>query len=72
MQARIEADLAPLTHRVAAAAARQREEPLAFLEDETFFGDLRRNERFTTAYLGFLESLHTVGARATLESRPWR
>lgn len=58
--------------RVMAAAARQRQEPLAFLEDETLFGDLRRQERFTSAYLGFLESLHTVGARGTLESRPWR
>ena len=53
--------------KVMAAAARQHEEPLAFLEDESFFGDLRHNERFTTAYLGFLTSLHDKGARATLE-----
>lgn len=53
--------------KVMAAAARQREEPLAFLEDESFFGDLRHDERFTTAYLGFLMSLHEKGARATLE-----
>ena len=50
-----------------AAAARQQEEPLAFLEDESFFGNLRHDERFTTAYLGFLASLHATGARATLE-----
>ncbi len=58
--------------RVMAAAARQREEPLAFLEDETFFGDLRHDERFTSAYASFLDSLHVRGARATLESRDWR
>jgi mannitol 2-dehydrogenase len=53
--------------KVMAAAARQREEPLAFLEDESLFGDLRHDERFTTTYLGFLRSLHDKGARATLE-----
>ncbi|AXH97796.1 mannitol dehydrogenase family protein [Ornithinimicrobium avium] len=58
--------------RVMAAAARQREEPLAFLEEETFFGDLRQHPRFTEAYTGFLDSLHTRGAHATLDSRDWR
>lgn len=58
--------------RVMAAAARQREEPLAFLADETFFGDLRHDERFAQAYAGALRSLHERGARATLESRDWR
>ncbi|OLT14957.1 mannitol dehydrogenase [Serinicoccus sp. CUA-874] len=57
--------------RVMAAAARQREEPLAFLEDETFFGDLREQEIFTAAYTHFLEQLHEVGARATLEGHDW-
>src|SRR5690606_3993975 len=52
---------------VMAAAARQHEEPLAFLQDESFFGDLRHDERFTTAYRRFLSSLHEQGARATLE-----
>lgn len=58
--------------RVMAAAARQREEPLAFLEDESFFGRLRHDERFAAAYTAHLESLHERGARATLESRAWR
>ncbi|WP_131104114.1 mannitol dehydrogenase family protein [Ornithinimicrobium sufpigmenti] len=53
--------------KVMAAAARQGEEPLAFLEDESFFGDLRHDERFTTAYAACLSSLHEKGARATLE-----
>ncbi|WP_298888059.1 mannitol dehydrogenase family protein [uncultured Serinicoccus sp.] len=57
--------------RVMAAAARQDEEPLAFLEDETFFGDLRHDERFATAYRHFLQRLHEVGARTTLEDHDW-
>lgn len=57
--------------RVMAAAARQQEEPLAFLEDETFFGDLRHDERFAAAYTHFLERLHEVGARTTLEDHDW-
>ena len=57
--------------KVMAAAARQDEEPLAFLEDETFFGDLREQERFTTAYTHFLDRLHEVGARTTLEDHDW-
>ena len=56
-----------LKDRVMAAAARQREEPLAFVEDSLLFGDLARNERFAEAYRGWLASLHEVGARATLE-----
>ena len=55
------------TDAVMAAAARQRQEPLAFLEDESFFGDLRHDERFASAYAAFLSSLHEKGARATLE-----
>lgn len=54
--------------RVMAAAARQQQEPLAFLEDESFFGDLRHDERFTSVYTDFLTSLHDKGARATLEA----
>ncbi len=48
-------------------ARRQAEEPLAFLEDRTLFHDLIDRPRFTEAYLSALESLHTHGARATLE-----
>jgi mannitol 2-dehydrogenase len=51
-----------------ALAARQREEPLAFIEDRELFGGLVENERFRTAYLAALRSLHDRGARATLEA----
>jgi mannitol 2-dehydrogenase len=49
-------------------ARRQAEDPLAFLRDPTLFGDLVENERFTRLYLEALESLHSRGARATLEA----
>ena len=51
-------------------ARRQAQEPLAFLEDPDLFDDLAEDGRFTTAYLGALDSLHTRGARATLEQWP--
>jgi mannitol 2-dehydrogenase len=56
-----------LKDRVMAAAARQREEPLAFVRDEQLFGDLAADDRFAEAYTRWLASLHDVGARATLE-----
>ena len=56
-----------LKDRVTAAAARQGQDPLAFLRDPDLFGDLVEHERFTTAYLSALASLHTLGARATVE-----
>ena len=56
-----------LKDRVMAAAARQGDEPLAFIQDEQLFGDLADDKRFTQAYTGWLDSLHQVGARATLE-----
>lgn len=59
-----------LSERLVAAAARQHEEPLAFVSDRDLFGDLVDDERFTTTYRDALDSLHTRGARATLES--WR
>jgi mannitol 2-dehydrogenase len=52
--------------RVMAAAARQREDPLAFLRDRDLFGDLVDDERFTSAYTDALESLHRRGAAATV------
>jgi mannitol 2-dehydrogenase len=48
-------------------ARRQREEPLAFIADRDLFGDLVDDERFVSAYRSVLTSLHTKGARATLE-----
>jgi mannitol 2-dehydrogenase len=48
-------------------AARQVDDPTAFLESRELFGDLADDERFVDAYLTALRSLHERGARATLE-----
>ncbi|MEO7061316.1 MAG: mannitol dehydrogenase family protein, partial [Lapillicoccus sp.] len=56
-----------LKDRVMAAAARQKDDPLAFIEDEQLFGDLAQHEAFTQPYTTWLTSLHDVGARASLE-----
>ena len=56
-----------LADRVKAAAARQQDEPLAFVADRELFGDLIDEPRFVQAYLETLDSLHQVGSRATLE-----
>jgi mannitol 2-dehydrogenase len=56
-----------LADRIMAAAARQRDDPLAFISDRELFGDLVDDERFVGAYLAALRSLHERGARATLE-----
>lgn len=58
----------PLREQLMAAAARQREEPTAFLAQRDIFGDLVDDPRFRDAYLRALASLHTVGARATVEA----
>jgi len=50
-------------------ALRNREEPLAFLRDESLFGDLANNPAFTSHYTAALRSLHAHGARETL--RRW-
>ncbi|MGW5145162.1 mannitol dehydrogenase family protein [Rhodococcus koreensis] len=49
-------------------ARSQHENPTAFIENRSVFGDLADNPRFVTAYLWALESLHGVGARKTLEA----
>jgi mannitol 2-dehydrogenase len=54
--------------QVRAAAAKQREDPLAFLRQEAFFGDLIEHPAFTEPYLWALNSLHTVGAIKTLKA----
>lgn len=51
-----------------AAAARQREEPLAFIANREVFGDLTDNAVFVAAYTQALNDLHRVGARAALEA----
>jgi mannitol 2-dehydrogenase len=50
-----------------AAARRYDDDPLAFIADRDLFGDLIDNERFVSTYRSVLASLHTKGARATLE-----
>jgi mannitol 2-dehydrogenase len=50
-----------------ANAGRQRDDPLAFIADRELFGDLAEDDRFVSAYLWALTSLHEHGARATLE-----
>jgi mannitol 2-dehydrogenase len=62
-----------LADRLHRAALAQRTDPLAFLRDREVFGDLVDDQRFTAAYTAALESLHTNGARRTVEdlvSRP--
>ncbi|SED03842.1 mannitol dehydrogenase family protein [Rhodococcus koreensis] len=49
-------------------ARSQHENPTAFIENRSVFGDLADNPRFVTAYLWALDSLHGVGARKTLEA----
>lgn len=56
-----------LADRVQAAAARQSDDPVAFLRDEELFGDLASQPRFVAAYTAALDSLHARGARATVE-----
>ena len=56
-----------LADRLKATAARQHDEPLAFVSDREIFGDLVDEPAFVQAYLDALDSLHAVGARATLE-----
>jgi mannitol 2-dehydrogenase len=57
-----------LADTLTAAARGQRRDPLAFLRNRELFGDLVERQRFTTAYLAALESLHDRGARKTLEA----
>jgi len=57
-----------LKDRVMTAAARQQDDPLAFIRDRDLFGDLVDDERFTSAYTAALDRLHSAGARATLEA----
>jgi mannitol 2-dehydrogenase len=51
-----------------ALAARNREDPDAFIANRQLFGDLVDDKRFVIAYRSALTSLHERGARATLES----
>ena len=55
-----------LRDTVTAAAGEQRSDPLAFVRNRELFGDLIEHDRFTSAYLAVLDSLHRRGARETL------
>jgi mannitol 2-dehydrogenase len=57
-----------LRDTVMAAAREQRADPLAFVRNRELFGNLADDERFTSAYLSALDSLHSKGARKTLEN----
>jgi len=50
-----------------AAAARNRENPTAFLENRAVFGDLIDEPRFVEPYREALASLHADGALATVK-----
>ena len=49
-------------------AKSQLENPKAFIENTSVFGDLAEQPRFVEAYLWALDSLHRDGSRATLEA----
>ncbi len=58
----------PLKDELMAIAKTQGSNPKAFIENKRLFGDLASDERFTKPYLVALDSLHKVGAQATLKS----
>jgi Mannitol-1-phosphate/altronate dehydrogenases len=56
-----------IKERVMANAARQHDDPTAFIADRSLFGDLVDDERFVEPYRWALDSLYEFGAHATLE-----
>ena len=57
-----------LADTVRRLAAQQQEDPLAFVKNQELFGDLANEPAFTEPYLKTLDSLHSRGARTTLEA----
>ncbi|MGW1340080.1 mannitol dehydrogenase family protein [Kribbella sp. NPDC002412] len=57
-----------LRDKLVERAQHNREDPLVFISDPDLFGDLAANEQFVTQYKAALQSLHEIGARATLEA----
>jgi mannitol 2-dehydrogenase len=57
-----------LADKLTAIASTQRDDPLAFVANRELFGDLVDAPAFTEPYLAALDSLHTSGARATVEA----
>jgi len=58
----------PLRAPLMAAAARNRAEPTAFLQNRAIFGDLIDDPRFVRPYVAALASLHGHGALETLRT----
>jgi mannitol 2-dehydrogenase len=57
-----------LADQLKAIAAKQRSDPTAFIANRELFGDLIDERAFVEPYTAALDSLHTRGARATLEA----
>jgi mannitol 2-dehydrogenase len=57
-----------LADSLVTVARSQRRHPTAFIENPALFGDLARAPRFVEAYGWALDSLHSRGARATLDT----
>jgi mannitol 2-dehydrogenase len=57
-----------LRDKLVERAQHNREDPLVFISDPDLFGDLASDEQFVTQYKDALQSLHEIGARATLEA----
>ena len=55
-----------LAEQLTRAARAQRDNPLAFIEQRFLFGDLVDDARFAAEYVAALESLHSIGAHATV------
>ena len=56
-----------LAEQTMAAARRQDDDPIAFIQQRDLFGDLADQPRFVAAYVPLLQHLRAHGARATLE-----
>lgn len=56
----------PLKDELILIAKSQRDNPLAFIQNESLFGDLAKHESFRTGYLAALNSLIAVGAHKTV------
>jgi len=58
----------PLKDSLVPIAKSQRENPLAFIQNEAIFGDLAKNEVFAAEYLRTLSSIFEFGAHKTVSS----
>jgi mannitol 2-dehydrogenase len=56
-----------LSDELISIAARQKDDPLAFIENRALFGDLAENEVFADAFRRSLRLFHEVGAHRTVE-----